>query len=59
MTSIIKKDFSANFCWNCNVGNLSNLLFSIEDDDEHNWIVKTCRKGWDEYVGFKPTVPVS
>jgi len=21
MTSIIKKDFSANFCWNCNVGN--------------------------------------
>ncbi|KAL4219591.1 MORN repeat-containing protein 5 [Mactra antiquata] len=23
------------------------------DDDEHNWIVKTCRKGWDEYVGLK------
>ncbi|KAK7095211.1 MORN repeat-containing protein 5-like [Littorina saxatilis] len=22
------------------------------DDDEHDWIVKTCRKGWDEYVGF-------
>ncbi|WAR22132.1 MORN5-like protein [Mya arenaria] len=27
------------------------------DDDEHNWIVKTCRKGWDEYVGLKKTVP--
>ncbi|XP_045196012.2 MORN repeat-containing protein 5-like [Mercenaria mercenaria] len=26
------------------------------DDDEHNWIVKTCRKGWDEYVGFKQAV---
>ncbi|XP_046552601.1 MORN repeat-containing protein 5-like [Haliotis rubra] len=22
------------------------------DDDEHDWIVKTCRKGWDEYVGY-------
>ncbi|XP_007442479.1 MORN repeat-containing protein 5 [Python bivittatus] len=24
------------------------------DDDEHDWIVKTCRKGWDECVGYKP-----
>ncbi|CAK8674025.1 unnamed protein product [Clavelina lepadiformis] len=24
------------------------------DDDEHDWIVKTCRKGWDEIVGFTP-----
>lgn len=21
------------------------------DDDEHAWIVRTCRKGWDEHVG--------
>lgn len=26
------------------------------DDDEHEWIVTTCRKGWDEIVGFKPKV---
>jgi len=24
------------------------------DEDEHNWIIKTCRKGWDEFIGFKP-----
>ncbi|XP_046840516.1 MORN repeat-containing protein 5-like [Xenia sp. Carnegie-2017] len=23
------------------------------DDDEHAWIMKTCRKGWDENVGGK------
>ncbi|XP_039252519.1 MORN repeat-containing protein 5-like [Styela clava] len=23
------------------------------DDDEHEWIVKECRKGWDEIVGYK------
>ncbi|XP_025113528.1 MORN repeat-containing protein 5-like [Pomacea canaliculata] len=22
------------------------------DDDEHEWILKTCRKAWDEYVGY-------
>ena len=27
------------------------LCLSV-DDDEHDWIVKTCRKGWDEYVGY-------
>jgi len=21
------------------------------DDDEHQWIIRTCRKGWDEHVG--------
>ncbi len=21
------------------------------DDDEHEWIVSKCRKGWDEHVG--------
>ena len=24
------------------------------DDDEHDWILKTCRKGWDENVGYRP-----
>eukprot|EP00112_Aurelia_sp_Birch-Aquarium-sp1_P011406 Seg2398.6 transcript_id=Seg2398.6/GoldUCD/mRNA.D3Y31 product="MORN repeat-containing protein 5" protein_id=Seg2398.6/GoldUCD/D3Y31 len=24
------------------------------DDDEHEWIVKHCRKGWDENVGYRP-----
>ncbi|XP_072840610.2 MORN repeat-containing protein 5 isoform X1 [Pogona vitticeps] len=24
------------------------------DDDEHDWIVRTCRKGWDEIIGFRP-----
>ncbi|XP_023962038.1 MORN repeat-containing protein 5 isoform X4 [Chrysemys picta bellii] len=24
------------------------------DDDEHEWIIRTCRKGWDEITGFKP-----
>jgi len=26
------------------------------DDDEHEWIVTTCRKGWDEIVGYTPKV---
>ena len=29
-------------------------FFNFLDDDEHAWIVKTCRKGWDENVGYKP-----
>ena len=28
----------------------NNISFCA-DDDEHQWIVFTCRKGWDEYVG--------
>ncbi|XP_072422520.1 MORN repeat-containing protein 5 [Chiloscyllium punctatum] len=24
------------------------------DDDEHEWIVRTCRKGWDQITGYKP-----
>uniref|UniRef100_A0A6I8P061 MORN repeat containing 5 n=1 Tax=Ornithorhynchus anatinus TaxID=9258 RepID=A0A6I8P061_ORNAN len=24
------------------------------DDDEHEWITRTCRKGWDEIIGYKP-----
>ncbi|XP_074067751.1 MORN repeat-containing protein 5 isoform X2 [Macrotis lagotis] len=23
------------------------------DDDEHEWIIRTCRKGWDEFIGHK------
>ena len=23
------------------------------DQEEHEWIVKHCRKAWDEFVGFK------
>ena len=30
------------------------LLFLLVDDDEHDWILKTCRKGWDENVGYRP-----
>ncbi|KAK1334194.1 hypothetical protein QTO34_005194 [Cnephaeus nilssonii] len=26
------------------------------DDDEHEWIIRTCRKGWDEFVGHRPTL---
>ena len=28
--------------------------FLLLDDDEHDWILKTCRKGWDENVGYRP-----
>ena len=27
---------------------------TFEDDDEHDWILKICRKGWDENVGYRP-----
>lgn len=27
---------------------------SLADDDEHEWIIRTCRKGWDEFVGHRP-----
>ena len=26
------------------------FVFNL-DDDEHQWIIRTCRKGWDEHVG--------
>ena len=30
------------------------LVFLLNlDDDEHEWITKTCRKGWDENVEYK------
>jgi len=30
---------------------IEKLCFFCVDDDEHQWIVRTCRKGWDEHVG--------
>ena len=29
------------------------MYFIFLDDDEHEWIVRTCRKGWDEIVGYR------
>lgn len=29
----------------------------LSDDDEHEWIIRTCRKGWDEIVGFQKKKP--
>jgi len=29
------------------------IFFSLSDDDEHDWITRHCRKGWDEIIGFK------
>lgn len=26
--------------------------FAFLDDEEHEWIVRTCRKSWDEFVGY-------
>ncbi|KAM4635152.1 MORN repeat-containing protein 5 [Polymixia lowei] len=26
------------------------------DDQEHEWIVRTCRKAWDEIVGYDPDI---
>lgn len=36
------------------------LIFnhSLLDDDEHEWIIKTCRKGWDENVDYKENYQV-
>lgn len=30
------------------------LFISLLDDDEHEWIVRTCRKAWDERIEHKP-----
>lgn len=30
---------------------LERFHLSSIDDDEHEWIVRTCRKGWDEHIG--------
>lgn len=27
----------------------------VADDDEHYWIIKYCRKGWDDFVGIEST----
>ncbi|KAK6470791.1 MORN repeat-containing protein 5-like isoform X2 [Huso huso] len=31
-----------------------NTFLRNADDDEHEWIVRTCRKSWDEITGYKP-----
>jgi hypothetical protein len=36
-----------------NLINIYFLIFFFQDDDEHEWITKTCRKGWDENVDYK------
>lgn len=28
-------------------------IYILLDDDEHEWIVRTCRKGWDEIIGYR------
>lgn len=35
------------------------MLVFVADDDEHEWIVRTCRKGWDEYANYKEKKPPS
>lgn len=35
-----------------------HLIFNNKDDDEHEWITKTCRKGWDENVEYKENYKV-
>ncbi|XP_042193096.1 MORN repeat-containing protein 5 [Callorhinchus milii] len=32
----------------------NNKFLRNADDDENEWIIRTCRKGWDEITGFKP-----
>lgn len=30
------------------------LFISLSDDAEHEWIIRTCRKAWDETTEHKP-----
>ncbi|XP_032979436.1 MORN repeat-containing protein 5 isoform X1 [Rhinolophus ferrumequinum] len=36
------------------VKDYKNRFLRNADDDEHEWIIRTCRKGWDEIVGHRP-----
>ncbi|XP_075435458.1 MORN repeat-containing protein 5 isoform X2 [Ascaphus truei] len=36
------------------VNDFQHRFLRNADDDEHEWIVRTCRKGWDEITGYKP-----
>ncbi|XP_028341355.1 MORN repeat-containing protein 5, partial [Physeter macrocephalus] len=36
------------------VKDYKNRFLRNADDDEHEWIIRTCRKGWDETMGPKP-----
>ncbi|CAF0738422.1 unnamed protein product [Brachionus calyciflorus] len=40
------------------VNDYSGRFLRNADDDEHEWITKTCRKGWDENVDFKENYKV-
>lgn len=35
------------------VNNYNGTFLRNADDDEHEWITKTCRKGWDENIEYK------
>ena len=35
------------------VNNYAGKFLRNADDDEHEWITKTCRKGWDENIDYK------
>ncbi|XP_004423452.1 PREDICTED: MORN repeat-containing protein 5 [Ceratotherium simum simum] len=36
------------------VKDYQNRFLRNADDDEHEWIIRKCRKGWDEIVGHRP-----
>jgi hypothetical protein len=39
------------------VNSYNHKFLRNADDDEHLWIIQTCRKGWDEYIGYKEKRP--
>ncbi|KAJ1145909.1 hypothetical protein NDU88_012192 [Pleurodeles waltl] len=40
------------------VNDYTNQFLRNADDDEHEWIIRTCRKEWDEITGYKPKHPL-
>ncbi|XP_043914649.1 MORN repeat-containing protein 5 [Protopterus annectens] len=36
------------------VSDYNHKFLRNADDDEHEWIVRTCRKGWDQITGYQP-----
>jgi len=49
------KKYLPSFLWKSKtVDDDFEVFMFVSDDDEHDWIVKTCRKGWDEHVGYRP-----
>ncbi|XP_030062408.1 MORN repeat-containing protein 5 [Microcaecilia unicolor] len=39
------------------VSDYENRFLRNADDEEHEWIIRTCRKGWDEITGYRPKHP--